>query len=258
MSAGDASDVRRFVASINLQGVPTHSRKYLGAPPPRFVPRRDEDQAIVIGSQLQAFARGVDEGIRQALENAMLLAQLAADKKSPQAANKAWYRAYFDTLNNLGLAVEGKSFVRFTSGSIQADVHKAVLELAASLLGGPATTAYKLVAATLGALLKLDAESPAITIFSRETRHERTGRFQVSVAENETGGEIRVSLMGFSLEASASMTQVLFAKLASEAATLDYTSVEFRVSVESLSRVADDVAEKVAEHIDGYVRHLEI
>jgi hypothetical protein len=54
------------------------------------------------------------------------------------------------------------------------------------------------------------------------------------------------------------MTQVLFAKLASEAATLDYTSVEFRVSVESLSRVADDVAEKVAEHIDGYVRHLEI
>jgi hypothetical protein len=255
MSPNDVLDARQFVAKVDLEGVPRHGRRYLGAPPPRFVPKPDADQAVVVGSQLQAFSSGVDETTRRALENAMLLAQLVAQKQAADD-NEAWYRTYFDALSNIGLAIEERNFSSSDTRSIQADVQKVVLELAASLLGGPAATAYRMVVATLAALQKLDEGSPAVTIFRRET-HRDTGRFQVSVAEQDAGG-LAVSLMAFSLDASATLTQVLFFKLKAEDARVRHLSAKLAVNDNALAGVAPLIAEKVIEHTDGYVRQLQI
>jgi hypothetical protein len=247
-----------FVTALDLEGVPAYGEKHLAPPPPRFVAKSDEAQAIVVGSQLQAFTDGVDESTRRALANAMLLAQLAAQKKAGRASNEAWYRAYFDTLANLGLAVEERSFSVTDSGAIQADVHKAVLELAATLLGGPAAPAVVLIAATLGAIEKLAQDSPAVTIFRREAQHERAGRFQVSVAESHAGAESSLSLLAFSLKASSTLTQVLFFKFKAEEARLEHLSATLGVNEDSLQNLAGPIAQKVAKYQEGYLRQLKV
>jgi hypothetical protein len=255
MSREDVLDARQFVANVDLEGVPTHGREYLVAPLPRFIPRPDEEQAIVVGSQLQAFSSGVDETTRRTLENAMLLAQLAAQKAAADDA-AAWYRTYFDTLSNIGLRTEERNLRASDTGTIQADIEKVVLELASGLLGGPATTAYQMVASTLAALQKLDQGSPAVTIFRRET-HRETGRFQVSVAEQDAGG-LAVSLIAFTLEASVARTQVLFFKLRAEDARVSHLAAKLGVNEDALAGVAPLIAQKVAEYTDGYVRQLQI
>jgi hypothetical protein len=255
MNPADVLDARQFVEDLDLGGVPTHGKKHLGTPPPRFIPRPEENQAIVVGSQLQAFSSGVDEARRQALENVMLLAQLAAQKKAADD-NEAWYQTYFDVLSRTGLLVAERNFQSSYTGAIQADVQKVVLALAASLLGGPAATAYTMIAAALVALQNLDEGSPAVTIFRRET-HRETGRFQVSVAEQEAAG-LAVSLLAFTLEASATMTQVLFFKLKAEDAHVRHLSGKLAVNEAAIASAAPLIAQRVADYVDGYVRQLEI
>lgn len=251
----DVLDAQRFVADINLGDLPTHGKRFLGASPPRFIPRMGAAQAIVVGSQLQAFSSGVEEAKRLTLQNAMLLAQLAAQKQAPEDID-AWYRAYFDVLSNIGLATGERGFTSSETGAAQADVQKVVLELAASLLGGPAATAYQMVAATLTALQRLDQGSPAVTIFRRET-HRQTGRFQLSVAEQRPS-ELDVFLMAFTFEASATLTQVLFFKAKAEEAHVRHLAARLGINDDALGGVAPLIAQKVAEYTEGYVRQLEI
>ncbi len=251
-------NAQKFVASVDLSGVPKHSRRYFGPQPLRFIPNPDENQSIVVGSQLQAFEKGLDERMRQAIQNSVLLAQLVAQMKAPPDDYETWYRTYFDVLSRIGWLIQEKSFNSFDSGAAQSDVHEAVLQLAATLMGGPATTAYQIVAATIGALQKLQEGNPAITIFSRETQHEQAAKFQVSVAEKESDGGLGVSLMAFRLQASTTVTQVLFFKFKSEEARLEHLSAKVGINQNVLEQVADAIADKVAKHIDGYVRMLEI
>lgn len=255
MSPEDRLGTRQFVENVDLEGVPTYGRRYLGGPPPRFIPRPDEEQAIVVGSQLQAFSSGVDEKTRRALENAMLLAQLAAQKQSADD-NEGWCRTYFEVLSKIGLVIEEQNRSSTATPTSQADVEKVVLELAAGFLGGPASTAYQMVAATLAALQKLDEGSPAVTIFRRET-HRDTERFQVSVAEQDAGG-IAVSVMAFTIEVSATLTRVLFFRLKAEDARVTHVSGKLRVNEDALAGVAPLIEHKVGEYIDGYVRELPI
>lgn len=254
----DILSARQFVASADLSGVPTHARRYLGPPPPPFIPRANESQSVVVGSELQSFGKGVDEATRRALQNAVLLAQLAAQKKARPDDYETWYRTYFDALSSIGWLIQERSFSSFDTKTKQADVHEAVLQLAAGLLGGPATTAYQVVAATLGALKRLKERDPAITIFSRETEHLQTARFQVSVAEEEGDGGLAVSLMAFRLRASTTVTRVLFFRFKGEEAHLEHLSARVGVNSDLLEGVADAIAGKVTRYVEGYVRTLEI
>ena len=255
MAGETALDARRFVEDLDLEGVPRHAPRYLGAPPPRFVPQEGAEQAVVVGSHLQTFTGGVSADARLTLEDAMLLAQLRAKKLAHEDA-EGWYREYFDVLTRIGLVVEERNFVSTDTALVQADVEKVVLELAASLLGGPATTAFKIVAATLQALEQLDESSPAVTIFRRET-HRQAGRFQVSAVEQDDRG-LGVALMAFTLDASTSTTQVLFFKKKAEEARLRHLSSRLVVNQRALEAVAAQIAAKVVDYTDGYVRQLEI
>lgn len=251
-------DAQQFVATVDLAGVPTHSPKYLGPKPPGFIPRADEDQSVVVGSQLFAFAKGIDEGTRRALQNSALLAQLAASKRASPDDYEAWYWTYFEVLSSVGWLIQERDFNSFDSGSAQADVHEAVLQLAAGLMGGTATTAFQIVAATIGALQKLGEGNPAITVFRRETQRQQAARFQVSLAQKESDGGLLVSLMAFRLRASTTVTQALFFTFKSEEARLEHFSARLGINEDVLEAIAGAIAEKVTEHVDGYVRTLKI
>jgi hypothetical protein len=247
-----------FVAGIDLAGVPTYARARLAPGPPAFAPDAGSNQSVVVGSLLQGFETGVEEATRRAVQDVMLLAQLAARKRVEPDDNEAWYDTYFEVLSNIGLLVEDRSFTSSESVAKQADVHKAVLQLAAGLLGGAATAAYQIVAATLEALQKLDEQSPAVTIFRRETRHGSAGRFQLSVAKPDAQRGLALSLMAFTLEASTTVTQVLFFKTKAEEARLRHMSSTLSVNEHGLGALADQVAAKVGVYTDGYVKQLRI
>jgi hypothetical protein len=78
MSSTSALKAEQFLSTLDLSTVPTYTEKTLEEPPPRFIPQAGADQAVVVGSQLQGFVKGIDAGLRGTLANAMLLAQLAA------------------------------------------------------------------------------------------------------------------------------------------------------------------------------------
>jgi hypothetical protein len=256
MSTTSKVDALSFVQSLDLEEVPTHSGRFLGAPPPRFVPKSDRDQALIVGSQIQTFGTGVDEKMRRAIEDAMLLAQLTAKKQVGEGSTRMWYDTYFDALSNMGLLVKDKGFSSYDTGSVTEDVERSILELVATLVGGPATTAYKIIAAALKAVLELDKDNPAITIFSRETRVQHEGRFQLSVVEKSDRDDIDISLMAFKLDARADNVQVLFFKHKTESANLRYAGGMLGVNRNSLERAADAMAEKAAAFCEGYVRAL--
>jgi hypothetical protein len=256
MGTVDVGNASKFVAELDLTDVPTHGKEYLGGGLPRFIPKDGEAQAVVVGSQVQAFTSGVDAKTRDALKNVMLLAQLAATKKAADDDVEGWYDTFLEVLSNTGLTLEEISERRSADTASQADVNKIILELAASLLGGVATTAYGVVVAALEALQKLEANSPTVTIFRRET-HRESGRFQVSLAE-EDGKGLAVSLVAFRFDSSVTKTQVLFFKFKVEEANVAHQWAKLSVADETFDGVAPLIAQKVRKYADGYVRQLKV
>ncbi len=136
-----------------------------------------KNQALIVGSDVISFVRGVSEERRNDIVNSALLAQLAATKKvSDTSRIFPWYDAYFDTLSNIGWVVQARSFATHKEASTNLDAHEAIIKVAAALLG-PSPGALQLVMTTLGALKDMSKDSPFFTLFSRESAQAKTSRF---------------------------------------------------------------------------------
>jgi hypothetical protein len=245
-----------FVEGIDLSGLPLHRPRFLTTEQP-FTPEAAVDQSVIVGSDIISFTSGVTAERREAITNSALLAQLVATKQVPDSADiAAWYDAYFDVLTRLGWVLQDRGFSTFEPSSQQADVAVAILDIAAALLGGPATIAYRAVKATLDGLRRMHENSPWITLFERESHHANTARFQIGLAHRAETGDFLVTLMAFSLEARSSFSQVLFFKFRQEAATLKHYSASVSLNEHVLTGIASAVKEKVAAFSQGYIRSL--
>src|SRR4051794_445942 len=115
-----------------------------------------KNQATVIGSDVISFVQGVTAERREAIINSAMLAQLVANKKVPDSSDiVSWYDAYFEVLSNVGWVVQDQNFAVYEEKSQNFEAHKAILSIAATLLGG-APTALALVTTTLNALHSMD------------------------------------------------------------------------------------------------------
>jgi hypothetical protein len=134
--------------------------------------------------------------------------------------------------------------------------HKAILQIAAILLG-PTATGLAVIKTTLDALKSLSS-GDWITIFNRESEGSRAGRFQITLAEPDAAQGFLVALMAFELNATAEVTQVLFFKSRSNAVTLRHMSGRISVNTKVLDRVRSIIADKVAGHVAENVAALPI
>jgi len=122
-------------------------------------------------------------------------AQLFANKTVPNQSDiSAWYDAYENALTSIGWVLQSKSFAAYDFKSTDVDVHEAILAIASGLLGGTATAGYALIKSTLDSMQKLSDNSPWITLFRRESQHDRTARFQVSLVSQQSNNDFLVSL----------------------------------------------------------------
>jgi hypothetical protein len=213
-------------------------------------------QALVVGSDIISFVKGVTPEQRQDILNSSLLAQLAAKKIAPASGNiYRWYDKYFDVLTNIGWVLQQRGFAAYTERSKDFAAHEAILDIAASLLG-PQTAALEIIKATLAALEKMETDSPWITLFNRESQVANAARFQICLAEPGTGDQFLVSMMAFGLEARSQLTQVLFAKFTANEATLKYYSTKISINSLILTGVRDEIVMRIKAFTRDYVAAL--
>ncbi len=247
---------RAFVASVDLSDLAQHGTRFFDAPPASFTPDAGKDQAAIVGSGILCYARGVSAERRSAVNDSALLAQLIANKTVPDASDiPAWYDAYFGVLTSVGWVFRERGFSRYDASSDNADVHDAILSIAAGLLGGAAASAYQVIRVTLDTLKSLSDSSPWLTLFARESQYAHAARFQVSVVAQDDG-EFVASLMAFELDASVELSQVLFFKFKSERTTLQQYSGTVAIDDAVLASVSADIAAKIAAFTTGYVKGL--
>ena len=255
MKKASVKSARAFVQGVTVPP-PRRARGPLAARATEAAFDSARNQAAVVGSDVIAFVQGVTPERRQAIVNASLLAQLVAKTKVGDASKVYdWYETYFDVLTNIGWVVQDRSFAEYHEGGKNFEAHKAIVSVATALLGA-APAALALVKTTLDALQSMDADSPWITVFDRESRHARTARFQISLAEQDAGGQFFVTLMAFGLEATARVTQVLFFKARASEATLRHYSGRVTINTAVLESVQEAIAAKLTGHAADFVRKL--
>ena len=132
----------------------------------------------------------------------------------------------------------------------------AILDVAASLLGGVTTSAYRIIEATLNGMKQMHERSPWITLFERESHHANSARFQISLTDSNEAGDFLVRLMAFSLEASSSFRQVLFYKFQGEHSWLKHYCASVSINDAVFDGVSAAIKEKVVAFSQGYVRSL--
>ena len=255
MAAVSVASARDFVARAEV--VPAaRTRGATGSTTVDLALETAKNQATLVGSEIVSFVQGVTAERREAIINSSMLAQLVAKKKVADSTRMfAWYDSYFDTLANIGWVIQDKNFAEYKEKSENFEAHQAILSVATLLLG-PAPTALAIVKTTLESLQKMDEDSPFLTLFDRESRHARTARFQISLAEQAVDGEFFVTLMAFALEATSSVTQVLFFKSKANEAKLRHSSGKVTINTGVLDGVAPAIKQKLADHAAAFVKQL--
>jgi hypothetical protein len=213
-------------------------------------------QAAVVGSDVVSFATNVAPQWRQDIINCSLFAQLWA--KSEVADPRRifdWYDSYFGALQQLGWAVQDQGFAIYVETSRNFSAHEAIVKVAEGLLM-PSAGSVALVKTTLDALHSMDANSPFLTLFNRESQQASAARFQVSLAEQSADGGLAVALMAFGLEAKTTLTQVLFFKALASQATLRHCSGKVSIDTALLEELRTDLADKLKEHARSFIRKL--
>lgn len=252
-----AASARHFLDDLELPAVAKGG--YEGVDE---TPRIDFDalknQAIVVGSDVVSFVKGVSAERRQDIINSALLAQLAANNKVKDRNNVfEWYSAYFDVLTNLGWVIQDKGFAEYQEQADGLEAHEAILKVATVLLGA-APTALAIVTSTIEAMKSMDKDNPWITIFDRESRSAETARFQIALAEEDEAGQFMVSLMAFGLKADSTLTQILFFKIRSDKVSLKHCSGKVTIDEDVLAGVRDKIRVKLIGRTGGYIDSLDL
>lgn len=256
MPTASIESARTFLLDVKLPPVdPETTPMLLDAEAPDFQP--DKDQAVVVGSGVLTFAKGVSPERRTAVSNSLLLAQLVARRVVGDPTDvDAWYREYMRVLANIGWLVETSQATRYVEGSANFETHKAVMSVAAMLLGPGAPGALALVNTTLDALASMDESKPWITIFSRETRAANVSNFQVALAEQGPDGRFVVSMMAFSLKANSAVTQVLFFKAKKNDVELTHYDSKADINLTILDTLEPELSNRVAQHSKSFISQL--
>lgn len=256
MSARSFDDALNFIQAAEL---PTPRTRRGGGTDSQAVQdalATTRQQAAVVGAGVVAFAEGIPGKFRQDLVNSTLLAQLVATKKVPDKSQLfAWYDVYFDTLANIGWPVQERTFSEYKESGQNFEAHKAIIAVISAALG-PGATAVAMITGTLQALQSMDADSPWITLFSRESMSAQSASFQVSAVEKGPDGEPFVTLAAFGLQANSRITQVLFFKARAGDVNLRHCSSKIAIDAALADQLREPVRQKLAAHALDFIKAL--
>jgi hypothetical protein len=257
--ASSANQVVQFVHNLDLpEPGPRFESVSTGADIAAELEASSGQALVAVGSQLAEFDPAVAAGVRGALANNLLLAQLAANKAASQSNDMAtWYGKYNDTLQNTGWTLAEAEFQNQTIQNKNANVHEEIIPIITAMLG-PQVAAVSMVVNVLRGLQNMNKDSPWITLFDRSSEHASGAKFQVSYVDLDAGGNPRIKAMYFGVLAERSVTQVLFFKFAGQRAEFRKASSTMSASVDLLNATKPKIASRVQEFIAEFVAKVEI
>jgi hypothetical protein len=248
-----ATRARSFIADVELPPAPPRTRAsrtaFEGA-----APDPDASPALAVGQNLVEFTGETTPALRAAVTDALLLAQLAADKQN-LATPDQWYEAHRSVLMHLGFLGEGLTRTAQDFSSQDADLHEAILPVITAAFAGAAVPV--LVMQTLKQLSEASEGKPWITLFERESRRFNVRQFQISLVE-ATPTHQEVSMLGFVMDIAQGSTQVLFFRSASDTVAVERIEGKFSAEASSLLEFAPNLAAKLAGRRQSYLQALEI
>ena len=216
-------------------------------------------QAVTIGSQISEFAEAVPIELRPYIDNAFLLAQLAANFHIEEygGGSSEWYDKYEEVLLNVGWVIENKGDAFHKVSGMSLEVHKEIIPIITLALG-PAAAAASVVVAALRGLSAMDKDKPWITLFDRESQRATANQFQISYVDVDGNQMPRLTLTSFELSATRSVTQVLFFKFSNTDATLSHNETKMSINQMAFDAAKDVVSNRVSTRTQGYLTDLKI
>lgn len=252
-----------YIESLDLRGTPRSFvnqgpslvKQGAGFDPDAPVFDQARAQAQLVGSGIFSFAPGVDVATRQAISDALLLAQLVANKHGNVVDQPVeWFSAYAKVLQGLGWITTDSGWTDYTSDGVAADVHHEILAVLAAVLG-PAPAALAIITASVEALNAMDPASPWIRIFSRESQIAKLARLQLGVVET-SGDTVSMSMLACLIEASSSITQVLVFKFREAKASFTANHTRVSTSGVALLKLHPKIRAKVDAYQDAYLSSI--
>lgn len=252
ISLTTASD---FLDQLNL---PATSKGFEDLVTPKIDFDELKNQAMLAGSEVISFVKGVSIARRQDILNCALLAQLAANHKvNDETDILNWYNTYFDVLTNVGWVIQDKGFSAYTEKANGLEAHEAILKVAAVLLGA-APAALAVVTATIEAMKSMDKDNPWIKIFDRESRKYTTAKFQIALVEEDISGQFLISLMAFKLVAKSNLTQVLFFKIKSGEVNFEQHAGKITINEDILNGIREKIRQKLIGRSEDMIDALDL
>jgi hypothetical protein len=252
----DLTQARNFVKAIDLSGTPRGILSQSAATEAGADFEQAKTQAQVVGSALFSFTQGVEVDVREAISDSALLAQLVANKRaSLDHAPLNWFAEYSKVLQNVGWTLQDSGWTDYSAKGKAVEVHEKIIEVMAVALG-PAPAALAIVTATVTALKGMKADSPWITIFSREAVKAKIARFQIGLVEKEPGGNVFVSLLACLIEAENTITQVLFFKFKNAKASFRANGEKVSINRAALVDLGPTIRGKVRAYQTDYLSSI--
>lgn len=246
----------QYLAAVDLSNTPRELVEQDAATDPdAAVFEQARTQAQVVGSGVFSFAPSVEAAVREAVSDALLLAQLVANKQaSTEADPLRWFAAYTQVLTSVGWTLAAGGWTDYSSQGTTADVHQEVLAILTAVLG-PVPTALAIVTASVKALKAMNPQSSWMRIFSRESQRARIARFQLGGVEQD-GGTLRISMVACLIEASSTITQVLVFRFREQRAAFRASHPTLSASAASLVELHPQIQAKVRAYQSSYLSSI--
>lgn len=252
----DHDRATEFIKSIDLSGTPRGIVRQDAATDAGEVFDKAKAQAQVVGSGVFSFVQGVTADVREAISDSALLAQLVANKQaSAEDRPLDWFAAYSKVLQNVGWTIQESGWTDYTAKGTAVEVNEKIIEVLTVALG-PAPAALAIVTATISALKGMNANSPWITIFSRESQKAKISRFQIGLVEKDDGSDVFVSLLACLIEANNNITQVLFFKFKNAGASFKANSGKVSINRSALSDLGPSIRSKIRNYQTDYLSSI--
>lgn len=251
-------DVAQFVNDLELKK-PREAfvlKQTRGAAQPQLI-KEGEDQAFISDKSIVSFVSAVNGQNRNDILNSTLLAQLAANKKSPIESDlTGWYKRYIDVLRNLGWVVENAEINNYEVKENVFEVENVILDILSATFGA---NYIALIKKTLESLKKMsDSNDGRIKVFEKNTQAISKGCFQIALAD-EKNGALSMKLGTFLLTSTRQIKKILFVQIKKDETKLEYASSQATLDAEIYSVAARNaVLNKLSQDIKEYIAEIDI
>jgi hypothetical protein len=238
--------------------LPDTGPQYESAAPAASVDIPSGQAVVAVGSQLTEFMPAVTAGVRRAITDSLLLAQLAANKAAADSNDIFnWYNQYTGALMKLGWNLKNADFQAQAIHSRNADLHEEIIPIIGAMLGNTVAAA-SLAMSVLNGLQNMNKNQPWIKLFERNSSHASGAKFQISYVDMNAQGDPSVTTAFFSIHADRAVTQVLFLKFAEHEATLRKASGDMSISTGLLTAAGSAISNRVQNFVVDFVSNVEI